>query len=157
MKLVTASCVIENHRDRLRTARLARLPVSEKIPDPWLPAAVLESIGVRPERKAVAFDLGEGGRVKRPVGFVVVRVGSHATADRVVFAESQDTVVLGWRSLSRLRLKVDAKRNRLVAAGPTPAPANLSFPDDQGGKPVLGEPYSLLKFAALLKLDEEVA
>jgi hypothetical protein len=44
-----------------------------------------------------------------------------ATADDVVFAEADDLVLLGARSLEGLNLRIDPREKRLVGAGPIAA------------------------------------
>jgi hypothetical protein len=55
------------------------------------------------------------------VGFAIIRLDKHFTVDEVVFAEKGDLLLLGARSLEGLNLTVDARRKKLVAAGPLPA------------------------------------
>jgi hypothetical protein len=153
MTSLTATCVVENLHDRHRAARIARLAVLETTPFTWLPAATLEGIGVQPEKQSVLFAIPGGGRVRRAVGFVVLRIGRHVTTDQVVFAAAEDQLVLGARSLSGLRLRVDSPRLKLVADAPAPVPANHPVGGRIGGMPQSGKPYSLLGFAAGLKLD----
>jgi hypothetical protein len=45
-------------------------------------------------------------------------VDKSETVDEVVFAETGDLQLLGARALEGLNLQVDARRKRLVAAGP---------------------------------------
>jgi predicted aspartyl protease len=62
--------------------------------------------------------LADGRVLEREVGCAIVHVESAATADDVVFAESDDLVLLGARSLEGLNLRIDPRSRRLVAAGP---------------------------------------
>ncbi len=87
----------------------------------WVGAVTLKKIGVVPEKKDVAFVLANGQTVTRNVGFVIVRIGRHFTIDEVVFGEEGDLQLLGARTLEGLNLTVDARRKKLVAAGPMPA------------------------------------
>jgi hypothetical protein len=52
------------------------------------------------------------------MGYAIVHAAGVATADFVVFAEENDFVLLGARSLDGLNLRVDIIRNQLVDAGP---------------------------------------
>ncbi len=52
------------------------------------------------------------------MGFAILRIGPHFTTDEVVFAEQGDLLLLGARTLEGMNLAVDAKRKKLVAAGP---------------------------------------
>ena len=87
----------------------------------WIPAARLEKIGVKREKKDVRFIMANGEVFTRNVGFAVLRVAHHFTIDEVVFAEAGDLVLLGARTLEGLNLTVDAARKKLVASGPLPA------------------------------------
>ena len=55
------------------------------------------------------------------VGYAIIRCGEFETIDEVVFAEKGDLQLLGARTLEGFNAVVDAKRKRLVAAGPMPA------------------------------------
>ena len=59
-----------------------------------------------------------GQTITRSVGFAILRVEQHFTIDEVVFAEPGDLTLLGARTLEGLSLVVDARRKKLVAAGP---------------------------------------
>jgi predicted aspartyl protease len=47
-----------------------------------------------------------------------LRVDKYETIDEVVFAQQGDLALLGSRALEGMNLQVDARRKRLVAAGP---------------------------------------
>jgi len=115
------TCTIENHVDRSRSARIARMLVDTGSEYTWIPAATLERIGVRQEKKDLAFMMANGQVVTRSVGFAVLRVGKQFTIDEVVFAEKGDLALLGARTLEGLNLVVDSAKKKLVAAGPIPA------------------------------------
>ena len=117
-------CVIQHSTDRTRRARLDLL-VDTGSEHTWVPAVVLKKLGVAPEKKDVAFVMANGTRITRQLGFAIVRVGEAFTIDEVVFAEDGDLLLLGARSLEGLNLTVDARRKRLVAAGPIPAAAGF--------------------------------
>ena len=52
------------------------------------------------------------------MGYAVLTVDKSETVDEVVFAETGDLQLLGARALEGLNLQVDARRKKLVAAGP---------------------------------------
>jgi len=114
-------CKVENHVDRSRSVRIPKVLVDTGSEHTWLPAAKLEQIGVRREKKDLKFVMANGEVVTRSVGFAIVRVGKYFTIDEVVFAEPGDLLLLGARTLEGLNLTVDATRKRLVASGPLPA------------------------------------
>lgn len=115
------ACRVENHLDRSRSVRIAKLLVDTGSEHTWVPAAKLEKIGVEREKKDVRFTMANGEVVTRSVGFAILRVSKSFTIDEVVFAEPGDLLLLGARTLEGLNLTVDSAKRRLVAAGPLPA------------------------------------
>ena len=107
--------------DRSRSVRIPKLLVDTGSEHTWIPAAALEKIGVKREKKDIRFVMANGQIVTRSVGFAILSVARHFTIDEVVFAEPGDLLLLGARTLEGLNLTVDAARKRLVAAGPLPA------------------------------------
>ena len=83
----------------------------------WVPREVLEALGVKPERTQY-FLIADGRTLERPVGYAIVHAGGTDAPDLVVFAELNDMVLLGARSLEGMNLRVDALRKQLVPAGP---------------------------------------
>jgi len=86
----------------------------------WIPREVLESLGVKVQRRQ-KFVLADGSRIEREMGYAIVHAGGTATADDVVFAEPGDMNLLGVRSIEGLNLRVDVVRKELVDAGPVTA------------------------------------
>ena len=85
----------------------------------WMPRALLESLGLQPER-VVRFVTADGRHIEREVCFANVYAGGASAPDIVVFAAPQDMVLLGAHSLEGLNLRVDVIEKRLVPAGPVP-------------------------------------
>ncbi len=83
----------------------------------WIPRVVLESLGIKPERRQT-FRVADGRRVERDIGYAIVHAGGASTADDVVFGEENDFVLLGVRSLEGLNLRLDVVRKQLIDAGP---------------------------------------
>jgi clan AA aspartic protease len=83
----------------------------------WVPRRVLEELGIRAQRKQ-AFEVADGRRIEREIGYALVRAGGTEAPDLVVFAESGDMTLLGAHSLEGLNLKIDPVRKELVPAGP---------------------------------------
>jgi len=83
----------------------------------WIPRVVLESLGIKPERRQT-FRVADGRRVERDIGYAIVHAAGASTADDVVFGEESDFVLLGVRSLEGLNLRLDVVRKQLVDAGP---------------------------------------
>jgi predicted aspartyl protease len=114
-------CKIENAVDRERSAVVSRILVDTGSEYTWVPATTLEKIGIDREKKDVAFVMANGQQITRSVGFAIIRLDKHFTVDEVLFAEKGDLLLLGARSLEGLNLTVDARRKKLIAAGPLPA------------------------------------
>jgi len=83
----------------------------------WIPRRVLEELGIRAQRKQ-AFEVADGRRIERDIGYALVRAAGTEAPDLVVFAESGDMTLLGAHSLEGLNLKIDPVRKELVPAGP---------------------------------------
>jgi predicted aspartyl protease len=86
----------------------------------WIPAEVLESLGIERYRRW-SFRQADGTIVERWTGAAFVHVAGKRTADDVVFGERGDLVLLGARSLEGLNLRVEPVTKTLVDAGPAPA------------------------------------
>jgi predicted aspartyl protease len=123
MGTFSVTCTIENPSRRSRSATIPKLLVDTGSEYTWVPTPVLESLGIKREKKDLAFVMANGQQITRSVGFGIVRVHEYFTIDEVVFAEEGDLLLLGARSLEGLNLTVDSRRKKLVAAGPLPAAA----------------------------------
>lgn len=88
----------------------------------WVPARVLESLGIERYRKA-RFRQATGSIVERWIGAAFVHVAGVRTTDDVVFGEPHDLVILGARTLEGLNFRIDPVTRQLVDAGPAPAAA----------------------------------
>jgi len=115
------SCRVENHVYRSKFIRVPKLLVDTGSQYTWIPAAKLEKISIKREKKDVAFVMANGEMVTRSVGFAILRVNNRFTIDEVVFAEEGDLALLGARTLEGLNLTVDAAHRKLVATRPLPA------------------------------------
>lgn len=114
-------CKVENHRDLKKVAVVPRLLVDSGSEFTWLPAEVLERIGVEPQKKDLQIQMANGQIATRTIGFAVLRVNRFFTIDEVVFAQPGDLSLLGSRALKGMNVHVDARHKRLVAAGPVVA------------------------------------
>ncbi len=83
----------------------------------WIPRGVLEELGIGTRRKQ-AFEVADGRRIERDIGYALVRAAGTEAPDLVVFAEPGDMTLLGAHSLEGLNLKIDPVRKELVPAGP---------------------------------------
>ena len=88
----------------------------------WVPAAVLESLGVARNNKWL-FRQADGSILERWTGTVVIGVGGRRAGDEVVFGQPGDLVLLGAHTLEGLNFRVEPVTKRLVDAGPAPAAA----------------------------------
>jgi len=111
---------IENITERENAARIPKLLVDTGSEYTWIASATLEKLGIKKEKKDLAFVMANGQLITRSVGFAIVRVDQAFTVDEVVFAEKGDMHLLGARSLEGLNLAVDSRKKKLVAAGPLP-------------------------------------
>jgi len=117
MGLFHVGCRILNPAT-LKSTVVRRLMVDTGAESTWIDATVLEAIGIERRKKDLQFRLANGPIITRSVGYAVLMVDRSETVDEVVFAESGDLQLLGARALDGLNLQVDARRKRLVAAGP---------------------------------------
>ena len=72
-------------------------------------------------KKDQPFVMANGQQVTRDVGCAILRCGEFGTIDEVVFTPCGDPHVLGTRTAGGFNAVVDARRKRLVVAGPIPA------------------------------------
>jgi predicted aspartyl protease len=114
-------CKIENSVDRSKSALIPKLLVDTGSDYTWVPAAVLDKLGINREKKDLPFVMANGQRITRSVGFAIIRLDKFFTIDEVVFAEKGDLLLLGARTLEGLNLAVDSKSKKLIAAGPLKA------------------------------------
>ena len=84
----------------------------------WVPAPLLDRLGIAREKHERRFVSAGGAVLVRSVGFAIVHAGGEFTNDEVVFGEPGDLVLLGARTLEGLNLRVDLPNKRFVAAGP---------------------------------------
>jgi predicted aspartyl protease len=118
MGLFTVGCKVENHADSKKSAVIPRMMVDTGSEFTWIDEKILKRIGVDPVKKDLQIQMANGQIITRSVGFAILRVDQCFTIDEVVFAQKGDLLLLGSRALEGLGLRVDARRKRLVAAGP---------------------------------------
>src|SRR5882724_12111759 len=80
----------------------------------WLPADVLNGIGITPRRKRI-FATATQQKIEREVGFAILSSEGYETTDEVVFAEPGDMTLLGVRTLEGFGVTVDNIAHRFVA------------------------------------------
>jgi predicted aspartyl protease len=121
-----ARCKIENPAERDKSAVVARILVDTGSEYTWIPTTILERIAIQREDKQLSFVMANGQTIARGVGFAIIRLHKFFTIDEVVFAEKRDLSLLGARTLEGLKLTVDPRRQKLIAAGPLPAAAGIN-------------------------------
>ena len=94
---------IENplQRGELRTLPDALVDTGAELT--WVPRTVLESLGIT-RQKSLGFRTADGRAVHRDIGYAIVHAGGTETIDEVVFAEPDDMILLGARSLEGLKI-----------------------------------------------------
>jgi len=80
----------------------------------WLPAEVLNEIGITPRRER-QFSMANKSILKRPVGYAILQAEGFETTDEVVFAEPGDMTLLGVRTIEGFGVVVDNLAHRFVA------------------------------------------
>ena len=86
----------------------------------WVPAEVLESLGVE-RNNQWRFRQANGTVLERWTGTVSVYVAGKRAGDEVVFGEPGDLTLMGSRTLEGLNFRVEPVTKQLVDAGPAPA------------------------------------
>ena len=118
--LIFAPVAIENPLRLGKRQLLPLLRVDPESPSSWIPAHVLDSLGIERQGRR-HFERADGAIVDRSTGLVSVLVAGVTASDDVVFAEPGDVTVLGARSLSGLNLCIDPVTRQLEDAGPRSA------------------------------------
>ncbi len=88
----------------------------------WVPAEVLESLGVE-RNNQWRFRQADGSVLERWTGSVLIHLAGKRAADEVVFGEPGDLTLMGSRTLEGFNLRVEPVTKKLVDAGPAPAAA----------------------------------
>jgi predicted aspartyl protease len=123
MGIFRTTIAIENGTRRGVLRMLADVMVDTGSEYTWVPASVLNDLGLSPERR-VTFVTADGRRIERPVAFAIVHAGGTSAPDIVVSGEPGDRTLLGAHSIEGLNLRLDLVTKELVPAGPVPvAPA----------------------------------
>ncbi len=121
MGVFYVGCKVENHKDQKRAAVVPKLLVETGSEFTWLPGETLQRIGVEPVKKDLLIQMANGRLLTRSVGYAILRVDKYETIDEVVFGQKGDLSLLGSRAMEGMNVHVDARRKRLVAAGPVVA------------------------------------
>jgi predicted aspartyl protease len=121
MGIFAISVEIAKPTGRAAFHRVRRIMVDTGAEMTWVRADTLRKAGITVRKKDQPFTMANGQQITRHVGYAVIRTSQFETVDEVVFAEPGDLQLLGARTLEGFNAVVDARRKRLVAAGPIPA------------------------------------
>jgi predicted aspartyl protease len=111
-------CEVVNVRRPGRTVTVPRLLVDSGAEFTWIPEPALRQVGVEMVKKDLPFLMANGQAITRSTGYAILRAGEFETVDEVVFGQPGDLSLLGARTLEGFGATVDARKKRLVAAGP---------------------------------------
>lgn len=121
MSLFRVNVVARNPQDEDRTTPPIEALVDTGSELTWLPAPFLRDAGIRPRRKRT-FTTPTREIVTRDVGYAILSSEGFETTDEVVFAESNDLVLLGVRTIEGFGVLVDNVGHRFVAQSSIVAP-----------------------------------
>jgi clan AA aspartic protease len=113
---------IENPAKPGKRRRITSVLVDTGAELSWVPAEVLESLGIERYNKR-HFRQADGTIIERWAGGAFIYVAGKRTNDDVVFGEPSDLVLLGSRTLEGLNFRIEPVTKQLVDAGPAPAAA----------------------------------
>ena len=117
MGLLRITIAVQNLERRGQRRELPNTLVDTGSEYTWIPRAVLEALDIVPQRKQ-AFQVADGRRIERDIGYALLLAAGTEAPDLVVFAEPGDMTLLGAHSLEGMNLKIDPVRKELVPAGP---------------------------------------
>ena len=117
MGTFSVECEVVNVAKPGYTARV-RMLVDSGSEFTWVQESVPEQARIRIAKKDLQFVVANGQTITRSAGYAILRVGAFETVDEVVFGQPGDLALLGARTLEGFGATVDARRKRLVAAGP---------------------------------------
>ncbi len=111
-------CTVENMAAPDKSALIEQLIVDTGSEFTWVPKDILSDVGVDVRKRDVQFVIANGEIITRDIGYAILRVNGFETVDEIVFAQAGDLNLLGAHTLEGFGAIVDARRKRLVAAGP---------------------------------------
>ena len=121
MGIFYVDCVIENPKSAKKSVSVRKMLVDSGAEYTWVNGQELKKASITPKKKDVSFIMANGQKITRDIGYVIIRCGEFETVDEVVFGRDGDLRLLGSRTLEGFAAVVDARRKKLVAAGPMPA------------------------------------
>ncbi len=111
-------CDVANLRNTKRVITVPKMLVDTGAECSWVPEPILRELGIRPVKKDLVFQMANGMRITRSIGYAWLRAGDFETVDEVVFGQPGDLPLLGARTLEGFGARVDPREKRLVASGP---------------------------------------
>src|SRR6266576_4306465 len=118
MGVFYVDCTVKNLALREKSSLIAELVVDTGSEFTWLPENVLQEIGVHIEKPNQHFVMANGEVITRDIGYAIIKVNGFETVDEIVFAHGGDLSLLGSRTIEGFGAIVDARKKKLVAAGP---------------------------------------
>ncbi len=83
----------------------------------FMPPSLLTKLGIQPHRR-VSFELADGTRIERDVGWARIRLNGDSESSPVVFGDENLTPLLGAVTLELLNLGIDPVNARLIPVVP---------------------------------------
>lgn len=121
MGIFYTHCIIQNLASPRKQVRVKKVMVDSGSEYSWIPAEELAQAGIHVRKKDVSFIMANGERITRDTGYAIIRCDGFETVDEVVFGKPGDLRLLGARTLEGFGAIVDARRKKLITAGPVPA------------------------------------
>jgi predicted aspartyl protease len=116
-------CTVENLAAPDKSELVEQLLVDACSEFTWIQAELLAKVDVRIRKRDEQFVMANGEIITRDIGYAIIRVNGFETVDKIVFAQPGDLNLLGAHTLEGFGAVVDARRKKLVAAGPRLAAA----------------------------------
>lgn len=114
MSLFRVNVVATNPKDETRRTAPIEALVDTGSELTWLPADVLDAIGID-RRRQRTFHTATRQVVVRDVGYAILASEGYETTDEVVFAGRGDMVLLGVRTIEGFGVTIDNVAHRFVA------------------------------------------
>ncbi len=118
MGVFRVDCTVENLAAPDKSELVEQLLVDTGSEFTWIQGGLLLKVGVKIRKRDEQFVMANGEIITRDVGYAIVRVNGFETVDEIVFAQTGDLNLLGAYTLKGFGAVVDARRKKLVAAGP---------------------------------------
>jgi predicted aspartyl protease len=118
MGVFRVDCTVENLAAPDKSELVEQLLVDTCSEFTWIQAELLAKVDVRIRKRDEQFVMANGEIITRDIGYAIIRVNGFETVDKIVFAQPGDLNLLGAHTLEGFGAVVDARRKKLVAAGP---------------------------------------